>query len=37
MNINYFYKLLRYAAILGNAVYIFWILQNGIDEGFNAQ
>jgi len=27
---------LRYIAILGNLVYILWILYNGINEGFNA-
>jgi uncharacterized membrane protein len=27
-------KLLQYIAILGNVIYIFWILYNGIDEGF---
>jgi hypothetical protein len=33
MNRN-FYKLLRYAAILGNILFILWITFNGIDEGF---
>jgi len=28
------YKLLRYAALFGDAVYILWLLYNGIDEGF---
>jgi hypothetical protein len=28
------YNLLRYIAILGNFLYFFWILYNGIDEGF---
>ncbi len=31
---KYFYKLLRYAAIVGNSMYILWILRNGINEGF---
>jgi hypothetical protein len=26
--------LLRYAALIGNAVFFFWIIINGIDEGF---
>jgi hypothetical protein len=26
-------KLFRYIALTGNAVYILWILYNGIDEG----
>ena len=29
------YRLIRYAAILGNVVYILWILRNGINEGFS--
>jgi len=29
-----FYKLLCYAAILGNILFILWITFNGIDEGF---
>ena len=28
-------KLLRYAVITGNAVFILWITYNGIDEGFS--
>ena len=28
-------KLLRYAAILGNVVYILWVTYNGINEGFS--
>jgi hypothetical protein len=28
------YNLLRYIAIIGNLLYFFWILYNGIDEGF---
>jgi hypothetical protein len=34
MNKNNFYKLLRYATLFGDAIYIFWLLYNGIDEGF---
>jgi hypothetical protein len=33
MNRN-FYKLLKYAAILGDILFILWITFNGIDEGF---
>ena len=33
MNKDYVYKLLRYFAILGNIVFILWIIYNGIDEG----
>lgn len=29
-----FYKLLRFAAILGNILFILWISFNAIDEGF---
>jgi hypothetical protein len=28
------YKLFRYAAILGDMVFVLWITYNGIDEGF---
>jgi amino acid permease len=34
MNKNLIFKLLRYLAILGNIVFVLWILYNGIDEGF---
>jgi hypothetical protein len=34
MNKNLIFKLLRYAAILGNIIIILWITYNGIDEGF---
>ena len=34
MNKNSFYKPLRYIALLGNGIYILWLLYNGIDEGF---
>jgi len=34
MDKNNFYKLLRYAALFGDVVYILWLLYNGIDEGF---
>jgi hypothetical protein len=27
---------LRYAAIVGDVVFVLWILRNGIDEGFSA-
>lgn len=27
---------LRYAAIVGNILYMLWIIRNGIDEGFRA-
>lgn len=27
------FKLLKYAAILGNALYILWMLYNAMDEG----
>jgi hypothetical protein len=29
-----FFKLLRYAAIIGNIMFILWITYNGIEEGF---
>ena len=29
-------KTLKYIALLGNALYILWIVYNGIDEGFQA-
>ncbi len=29
-------KLIRRVAIIGNLLYILWILRNGIDEGFKA-
>ena len=29
-------KLLKYLALVGNSIYILWILYNGIDEGFRA-
>ncbi len=35
MNKTAIYKILRYAAILGNGVYFLWILRNGINEGFS--
>jgi hypothetical protein len=28
------YNLLWYVAIIGDVVYVLWILYNGIDEGF---
>ena len=28
------YNMLQYIAILGNVIYILWVLYNGIDEGF---
>jgi hypothetical protein len=34
MNKKLVFKLLRYLAVLGNTVFILWILYNGIDEGF---
>jgi len=27
-------NLLRYAAVIGNALFVLWIIYNGIDEGF---
>ncbi len=35
MNKNNLFKLLSYAAILGNVLYILWITYNGMDEGFS--
>jgi len=35
MNQNIAVRLLRYAAILGNILYILWILYNGLNEGFS--
>jgi hypothetical protein len=29
-------KFLRYLTIIGNAIFVLWILYNGIDEGFKA-
>jgi hypothetical protein len=29
-------QLLRYVAIVGNGVYILWIVWNGINEGFKS-
>jgi hypothetical protein len=29
------YNLLRYIAMLGNLIFILWIIYNGIDEGFS--
>ena len=34
MNKDLVVRLLRYAAILGNGLYILWITYNGISEGF---
>ncbi len=34
MNINLVFKLLRFAAVFGNVVFVLWILYNAIDEGF---
>lgn len=31
-----FFALLTFAAVLGNALFILWMLYNGIDEGFRA-
>jgi len=31
MNYN---KILRYITLLGNIIFILWILYNGLDEGF---
>ena len=31
---NDIWLLLRYAALIGNAVFFFWIIVNGINEGF---
>lgn len=28
------WKLLRYSAILGNILFLLWIVWNGVDEGF---
>ncbi len=28
------YNILKYVAIIGNVIYILWIIYNGIDEGF---
>jgi len=28
------WQLLRYAALIGNAVFFFWIIINGVNEGF---
>jgi hypothetical protein len=30
------YKYLRYATIIGNILFMSWIISNGIDEGFKA-
>jgi hypothetical protein len=30
------YKFLRFIAIIGNLIFVLWILRNGINEGFNA-
>jgi hypothetical protein len=29
-------KYLKYVAIIGNVIYVLWILYNAIDEGFSA-
>ena len=29
-------KFIRYITIIGNAVFVLWLLVNGIDEGFRA-
>jgi hypothetical protein len=29
-------KFIRYITIIGNAVFVLWLLANGIDEGFRA-
>jgi hypothetical protein len=29
------FKYLRYIAITGDAIYVLWILRNGINEGFH--
>lgn len=34
--LNHASALLRYLALAGNALFILWILRNGINEGFNA-
>jgi hypothetical protein len=30
------YTLLKYLAVAGNALFILWLIYNGIDEGFRA-
>jgi hypothetical protein len=34
MDKNNIYRILRYGAVSGNAVYFLWVLRNGINEGF---
>jgi len=29
------YKLFKYVAVVGNALFILWVTYNGIDEGFS--
>jgi hypothetical protein len=36
MKDNPIFQLLRLAALAGNALFILWLLYNGIDEGFRA-
>ena len=35
MDIGSRWRTLGYMAIVGNLIYIFWILHNGLNEGFN--
>jgi len=35
MNKLLFWKYLRYILILGNILFILWIIRNGINEGFS--
>jgi hypothetical protein len=30
------YKFLRFIAIIGNLIFVLWILRNGVNEGFKA-
>lgn len=34
MNKKIFFNLFRVIAVLGNTIFILWIIYNGIDEGF---
>ena len=34
MDIKPILKLLRFAAVFGNIIFVLWITYNGIDEGF---
>jgi hypothetical protein len=36
MNRRHLFRLLGTAAIIGNAVFVLWILYNGMDEGWRA-